>query len=164
MLQALMRRTWAPRGETPQHYAWDRHDRLSTIAALTLSPQRRRIGLYFQVYDHNIRTPETLAFVQQLHCQTGREMLVIWDRWRVHRSAASQLERFPWFHVEWLPAYAPDLNPVEALWSQTKYSELANLIPDDLSELEDALLDSLWDQHYDQRLKRSFFHAAQLDL
>ena len=37
-----------------------------------------------------------------------------------------------WLHVEWLPAYAPDLNPVEAMWSCTKYGDLANYTPDDL--------------------------------
>ena len=47
MLQPLNRRTWAPRGETPVQYAWDRRDRLSVIGALTLSPVRQRIGFYF---------------------------------------------------------------------------------------------------------------------
>ena len=33
MLQPLLRRTWAPQGETPLSHAWDRHDRLSVISA-----------------------------------------------------------------------------------------------------------------------------------
>jgi transposase len=32
-----------------------------------------------------------------------------------------------WLVVERLPAYAPDLNPVEGLWSSLKAVELANL-------------------------------------
>ena len=31
--------------------------------------------------------------------------------------------------VEWLPAYAPDLNPVEQVWNRCKYTDLANHIP-----------------------------------
>ena len=31
MLQPLRRRTWAPRGQTPVQYAWDRHDRFSVL-------------------------------------------------------------------------------------------------------------------------------------
>jgi transposase len=37
---------------------------------------------------------------------------------------------------EWLPAYAPELNPVEARWSNTKYSDLANFVPDDTPHLK----------------------------
>jgi hypothetical protein len=36
--------------------------------------------------------------------------------------------------VERLPAYAPDLNPVEGLWSNLKDQELANLTCDTLGE------------------------------
>jgi hypothetical protein len=54
LLQPLNRRTWALRGETPIQYASARHDRLSVIGAVTLSPQRRRISTYWQFYDGNI--------------------------------------------------------------------------------------------------------------
>ena len=56
MLQPVVRRTWAPRGQTPILRQWDRRDRLSTISALTVAPRRRRIGLYRALYPHNIRS------------------------------------------------------------------------------------------------------------
>jgi transposase len=40
--------------------------------------------------------------------------------------------------VEPLPGYAPDLNPVEALWSNLKWVELANLAADTLKEVTAA--------------------------
>jgi transposase len=40
-----------------------------------------------------------------------------------------------WLVVEPLPGYAPDLNPVEALWSNLKGVELANLAGDTLAEV-----------------------------
>jgi len=43
-----------------------------------------------------------------------------------------------WLVVERLPAYAPDLNPVEALWSNLKGQELANLAFDTLGEVIQA--------------------------
>ena len=49
MLTPTVRRTLAPRGQTPLQNAWDRHDRISVISALTISPVRRRLGLYFQL-------------------------------------------------------------------------------------------------------------------
>ena len=43
-----------------------------------------------------------------------------------------------WLVVELLPGYAPDLNPVEALWSNLKGLELANLAGDTLQEVTTA--------------------------
>ena len=41
--------------------------------------------------------------------------------------------------ISWLPAYAPELNPVEQVWNHTKYKELANYLPDNLDALHDAV-------------------------
>ena len=41
-----------------------------------------------------------------------------------------------WLVVERLPTYAPELNPVEALWGNLKGSELANLAVDTIAETE----------------------------
>jgi transposase len=40
-----------------------------------------------------------------------------------------------WLVVERLPAYAPELNPVEGLWSSLKAVELANLASPTLGEV-----------------------------
>jgi transposase len=40
-----------------------------------------------------------------------------------------------WLVVEYLPPYAPDLNPVETLWANLKGVELANLVRDDLDDV-----------------------------
>ena len=51
---------------------WDRHDRLSVISALTVSPQRRRLGLYFDIFDHNIVTDDVVEFVAHLVRRFGK--------------------------------------------------------------------------------------------
>ena len=43
-----------------------------------------------------------------------------------------------WLHVERLPAYAPELNPIEQVWGNMKSTELANLCPDILDEVRNA--------------------------
>jgi transposase len=137
MLQPTVRRTWAPRGETPVLDCWDRHDRLSVISAITVSPRRKRLGLYFDIFDHNIVTDDFETFVASLLQRLGRPIILVMDRWPVHRSGAGRLqERFGRrVCVEWLPAYAPELNPDEQVWNHTKYTDLANFIPDDTLHL-----------------------------
>ena len=162
MLQPLVRRTWAPTGQRPVLHCWDRHDRLSVIAGLTMSARRRRLGLYFTIHQRNVQTAEVEMFIRQVQQQVHRPLLVIMDRLAAHRSAAQHLAQDKRFTCVWLPGYAPDLNPVEALWSRTKYSDLANYVPEDVLDLEIEAESSLEHTQGDQKLLRSFFQAARL--
>jgi len=164
MLQPLVRRTWAPRGWTPVMYSWDRHDRLSVMAALSLSAQARRIGLYFVVQDRNIQAEQVEAFLRQVQRALGRKLIVVMDRWVVHRKAAKSLFGDERFWIEWLPPYAPDLNPVEHVWKHTKYDDLANYVPDSLLDLEIEFDISIEGTRQRPELLRSFFHAADLGI
>jgi transposase len=167
LLQPTRRRTWAPRGQTPLHRCWARHDRLSVCAALTCSPRRQRLGLSFRLYPHNICTADMLAFFHLLQRHLRRPLLLVLDRWSVHRAAVCRLEaqRPPWLvGVSWLPAYAPELNPTEQVWNQTKYRDLANYLADDLAALHEAVGFSLASQCYRLPLLRSYFRYAKLKL
>jgi transposase len=164
MLQPLVRRTWAPRGQTPVMYGWDRHDRLSVLAGLTLAARRNRLGLYFTVHGHNITADELVAFLCGVQRNLRRRLIVVLDRWSVHRKTARILQDDRRFTFEWLPGYAPDLNPVEHVWSHTKYGDLANYVPADVVELECAVDCSLQETRHAPGMLRSFFHAAELDL
>ena len=164
MLQPLVRRTWAPAGQTPVMYSWDRHDRLSVIASLSVSACRRRIGLYFAVHEKNIKADQVVAFLRQVQRSLGRKLIVVMDRWAVHRKAARILFGDKRFWIEWLPAYAPDLNPVEHVWNHTKYGDLANYVPDDLLDLEIEAEMSLDDLRTRGDLLQSCFHGAKLEL
>jgi transposase len=48
-----------------------------------------------------------------------------------------------WLQVERLPAYAPELNPVEGLWGNVKGTELANACPDTIDEAMQATCSGL---------------------
>jgi len=56
------------------------------------------------------------------------------DLWTLPR-VATLIER----HVERLPAYAPDLNPVEQIWGNVKGRDLANLCPTEILALRRPL-------------------------
>ena len=166
MLQPLVRRTWAPRGETPILYSWDRHDRLSAITGITVSPVQHRLGLHFQIHDQNINFERVIEFITLLHRHLRGKFILVLDRYSAHRKAVRLLqEEHPdWFEVEWLPAYAPDLNPVEMVWNHSKYSDLSNFIPEDVDDLHQAVTTSLGKTRTQTSLLHSFFQYAGLEL
>lgn len=166
MLQPVRRSTWAPSGKTPQQDAWDRHDRLSVIGLIGISPLRRRLSLYFTFQPENVQTEDMICLLRQLHYHYRTQVILVWDRLRAHLSAAAYFEahRPNWFQFEWLPAYAPELNPVEQCWNHTKYADLPNFIPDDVAHLGTAISESMLEQRDDQPLLRSFFAFAKLPL
>lgn len=165
MLQPVVRRTWAPKGETPVQYSWDRHDRLSVISGITLSPHRR-FGLYFRIHNNNINFEKVMMFITLLHRHLRRKFILVLDRYSAHRKAVRlmQAKHPDWFQAEWLPAYAPELNPVEMLWNHTKYADLANFIPHDVDDLQQSVAISIQNTRTQTHLIRSFFHYARLEL
>jgi transposase len=166
MLQPVVRRTWAPKGQTPIQYSWDRHDRLSVVAAITLAPFRCRLGLYFQIHRDNVRFGEVITFLRLIQRHLRRKFILVMDRYSAHRKAIRLLQEtdIDWFEVEWFPSYAPDLNPVEMVWNHTKYAELANFIPDDVNDLRQAVSTSISNTRRSGHLIRSFFKYAELEL
>lgn len=55
MLQPVVRRTWAPIGETPIHYSWDRHDRISACAAIMVDAEFQSLQVFFELWMQNIK-------------------------------------------------------------------------------------------------------------
>jgi transposase len=71
----------------------------------------------------------------------GEKATLLWDGLPAHRSKTMRAwlgRQRHWLVVEPLPGYAPELNPVEALWSNLKGVELANLAGDTLDEVTAA--------------------------
>ncbi len=92
-------------------------------------------------------------------------LLVIWDGLPAHRSrlvqqwVAGQRARL---ELERLPAYAPELNPVEYLWGYWKQHELPNFCPKNFAELSDHARRALRRMRRRSTLVRSFWQQAQL--
>jgi len=131
---------------------------------LTVSPKQRRLGLYFRLDEQNATTDSVARFVATLRRQLRRAMWIIWDRLNVHRSAVRNLsDRYGTDIVfDFLPAYAPQLNPVEGVWSHTKYGQLANYLPQDLRELGEKVTGCLWAKKRNHDLLHGFFRHAGL--
>jgi hypothetical protein len=127
-------------------------------------PRYARVGLYFAGHRQNITAAELATFLRDVTRNLRRSLIVVLDRWSVHRKAARFLQHDRRFEFEWLPSYAPDLNPVAQVWNHTKYGDLANYVPEDVGELECAADCSLQKTRHTPELLRSFYHVANLQL
>jgi len=127
-------RTWARRGHTPVrqfHFNWQT---LSVIAGMTY------VEFYFRPFAGTIKGPQVVEFLAHLGRHLRGKLILVWDRLPAHRSRLVQdyLAKHPRLQQEWLPAYAPEFNPVEYLWGQLKEHQLGNFCPEGLGQLHGA--------------------------
>ena len=145
LMSPLVRRTLAPRGHTPiLKTKGARREKVSITAALTISPKRRHLGLYWQTYPQSyVNSQRASDFLRYLLRHLRGKVIVVWDGGPMHKGdpIRAVLHDYPRLHLERLPPYAPDLNPVEYLWGYIKYGKLPNFLPDDVFHL-DATLNS----------------------
>ncbi len=168
-LTPSVRRTLAPRGQTPLHVSWDRRDRISAISAITVSPRQARLNLHFHLLpdDETVTAEDTVAFLRQLKQDLGAPFTVIWDRSTTHDKSLlvrAFLATHPEIVTEKFPGYAPDLNPDELVWSYTKYGRMANLGADDLAALRLRLICELIELRHSPALLKSFINHVNLPL
>jgi len=167
-MSPLVRRSYAPRGQTPLLVVpGGRREKVSVIAGLSLSPVARQLGLYFHSYPNQyINGKGTAGFLRDLLQHLRGRVIVVWDNGPMHKGPAicQVLADYPRLCVEWLPPYAPELNPVECLWNHIKYGQLANLTTDDVDTLDDLVMELLIDAKFEQARLRSFYAATPLRL
>jgi len=158
-----VRRTWAPRGQTPILRHRYRRDKISAISAVTVSVQRRRFGLYIHFHPDNVTHVEVAVFLRMLLRHLRKHVIVVWDSGTIHKGpdVRALLAQYPRLHVERFPAYAPELNPDEFVWTHFK-ATLANGRPDTREELLTTLCRLTTKVRRRPALIRSFVKAAHL--
>lgn len=167
LLSPLVRRTWSPRGHTPVLRQVGRNlKKVSAIAALCVSPDRRQVRLYFHLLvDANFNAAAVVGFLQQLARHLRDPLLLVGDRAKIHRGLhpAVFLDVMGWLQF-YLPPYAPELNPVEYAWSYLKTNPLANLACPNLAVLAASGRRHTRSLQYKSDLLRSFIRHSPLPL
>jgi DDE superfamily endonuclease len=134
-----------------------------SLAGLIAMRPGRRTRLCYRLRVHRGRKGERrslsetdyIRLIDGVHQLLGAPIILVWDRLNTHVSAAMKqlIAARTWLTVFLLPAYAPELNPMEGVWSQCKRS-LANLTAGTLDRLA-ALVRN--------RLKSLQYRPATLD-
>jgi transposase len=124
-------------------------------------------NFYFRLYPGAIHATEVIDFLGHLLRHLPGKLLVVWDGLPQHRARLvtefirAQRGRLA---IERLPAYAPELNPVEYIWGYWKHHELPNFCPRDFGQLGYQARRALRRMRRRPRLVRSFWRQANLSL
>lgn len=132
---------------------------LSVIAGLSFWK------FYFRFHQGAIRGPQFVEFLKALKQQIRGKLLIISDGLAAHRSrvVTNFVESLEGQIVlERLPAYAPELNPVEYIWGYMKQRELANLCLDTIGEVGHFARNRLKSMQRRPQLITAFWAQAEL--
>jgi transposase len=132
-------------------------------------PDGSEARLAFHLREGAYDTAQLIPIVQALGQLLGGTwpVIVVWDNLPAHTSLAMRAwtaDQHAWLQVEYLPAYAPDLNPVEGLWANLKGVELANRPCGSVEELAAAAEQGIGRVRGESELLFSFLHQAGLSL
>jgi len=165
-LNPLVRRAWAPAGRPPVPEAGGRHrDKVSAIGAVTVSPVAGRLGFYFATDPADFFNAGRVAGALRglLRHLRGR-VIAVRDGGSNHNGPVVReflrRSRRPWLGRR--PAYAPELNPVEAAWPWLKYGALANFVPAGVEDLDGWVLDALVGRKHEPGLLRRLWDGSEL--
>ena len=165
-------RTWGRRGQTPVVKVTGGHDtRVSLAALIAIRPgcQPRLIYRTHRARRGDKRkgfTEQDYArFLDAAHQQLGGPLVLVWDGLNTHTSRVMRelIAARDWLTVYRLPPYAPELNPVEPVWSVLKRS-LANLVKHDIDQLTALVKTRLRRMQYQPGLLEGFLAKPRLDL
>jgi transposase len=132
---------------------------LSAIAGLTFW------NFYFRLYPGAVKSPQVIDFLQALVRHVATPLLLVWDRLPAHRSRLVRdfLQGLDgWIEWEYLPSYAPELNPVEYIWAYWKQHELPNVCSRDFWQLSEDARRTLRRMRRRPRLITAFWKQASL--
>ncbi|MFG3710393.1 IS630 family transposase [Micromonospora sp. NPDC047730] len=166
-------RTWAPRGRTPVVAVSGKGSGRISVAGLVCVKPGQRTRLLYRVKVHRPRKGERRSFAETdyialldaAHQYLKAPIVLIWDNLNTHISAAMRelVANRDWLHVIQLPAYAPDLNPTEGVWSHVKRS-LGNLPVTSVDHLAAVVKNRLKRIQYRPDLLTSFLTHTGLPL
>jgi transposase len=122
-------------------------------------------NFYFQLFEKAVGKEEVIVFLSYLLRHISSPLLIVWDRLPAHKSrlVGEFLDCLNGLiATEYLPPYAPELNPVEYLWGHWKQHELPNVCPKDLWQLSAGARRTLRRLRRRPRLISAFWKQSSL--
>lgn len=138
-----VRRTWGLKGCTPILVSTGSWKNLSLLAAITCTAAGRMPKLFLKSQPGAVNAKIVIRYLKELRRHLGgKKLLLFWDGLPAHRAKIVQQflkAQKPWLKIVRMPAYAPELNPPEYLWSAMKAKDVGNLRPEGLGVVHGAV-------------------------
>lgn len=167
-------RTWARRGRTPVVTVSGKGSGRVSVAGLVCLKPGARGHLFYRMRVHRGRKGERRSMseadyaglIAAAHHQLQAPLIICWDNLNTHVSAV--MREFTGEHPDWLtvvqlPAYAPELNPVEGVWANMK-NGLGNLAARNVDQLAKIVRNRLKRIQYRPALINGFLAQTGLTL
>ena len=157
--------TWAPRGQPPILRRVSQRREVSSIAAL-VAPLDGPPRLYARHFPGGIHGEQVRVALRYFRRCIGRGLVVLWDHLPAHQAQAVAdfvAARPADYQLEWLPPYAPEVNPEEQCNGVVK-QEVLNAQPDSVPELQRLARRSFRRLGRRPTVLRGFFDHVGLDL
>jgi transposase len=169
LLMPLLRRSQAPRGYRPVLKVRMQHrQHVSVAAALWVSPEWDEVGMFSRALLNSYFNNQRIAiFLHQLMRRVAGPVILVWNGGPMHKGESIRLvERMYRGRLDFepLPAYSPELNPVEQLWQYLKDIRLVNFTPVTGEQLFRAVHSELGPVRFDAHRLGCFFHQSSLPL
>ena len=137
-LVSPLKRSWSPRGQTPSsRTSLNHHQRVNLLGALLVSPKLRKIRLSVRSFQCNLRSEHAILLLKQVLRLVPGDIVLVWDNHKIHISPQTQefIQDHPQIHEYRFPTCAPELNPVEFVWTQVS-EHTASFAPHNIEELD----------------------------
>lgn len=129
-------------------------------------PRTKRAGARAWVAKTTMRKEGILAILSDLKKRYGRyHIILLWDGLAAHKAAVVRAfvsENRRWLTVARFPAYAPELNPQELVWSAVKRRDLGNACFASLAELHGRVYRSLKRRASERRFLKGCLRGSGL--
>ena len=140
-----------------------RHDRISALAILTVSPVRHRVSVYVSLQEENFKAVHVGPVLRSLLQHVPGPVILLWDQGQIHKGPVIRevLLDHRRLQTEFFPKYAPELNPVEQVWHDFK-SRTANSLPQNKQDIRVSIHANTYRVRRSQDKLRSFIMASEL--
>jgi len=133
---------------------------------ICLNTRSKRTTAIAWLSKRGMRKEKIISILEDLKLRYGRKRLVlIWDGLPAHKAKIVQTfirENASWLTVHRFPAYSPEFNPQEFMWSAVKRKDMGNYCPNGSTQLRTKVYRSLKNRKNKSSFLRGCLKASGL--
>lgn len=159
-------RSWGLRGQTPIIRSRGGWKRITAAGMICLNTRSKRTTALAWLSKRGMRKEKLLSILGDLKRRYGkRRFILMWDGLPAHKAKVVRKfisENASWLTVHRFPAYSPEFNPQEYMWSAVKRKDMGNSCPNGSTQLRSKVYRSLKGRKNKSSFLRGCLKASKL--